>query len=279
MTPMSKNPVSAGVGPSRPRVYWLQHAEHEGLGCIGPWLEKMGYAVTCTRLFAGETLPPVQAFDWLMVMGGPMNIYQHAQYPWLEAEKRLINDALVINKKVLGICLGAQLIADVLGAKISKNKNTEIGFFDVYLTDNTYKYKIFIDFPINFPAFHWHGDTFAIPPGTENLIKSDACVNQAFVWRDRAIAIQFHLEVTLDDARRWLELEDLKPERYVQTATEILRDPARFELNNRLMIRLLERMAAINPPAAEPPMILRAGLSGGGEIAGGPPTARDKQHR
>lgn len=265
---MSKNPISAD-SPPHPRVHWLQHAEHEGLGCIGPWLEKKAYALTGTRLFAGETLPTAQDFDWLIVMGGPMNIYQHAQHPWLQAEKRLINDAIVNNKKILGICLGAQLIADALGAAVTKNGNAEIGFFEVYLNDDITKYWHFNGFPKRFPAFHWHGDTFATPNGCRNLIKSDGCVNQAFVWRDQAVAIQFHLEVTFEDARRWLELEDLKPERYVQTAAEILRDPARFKQNNRLMIRLLERMDALSPatPSGQGP-VLGAGVSACGEIAG-----------
>ncbi len=241
---MSRNRIAADPEKkSQPtRVHWLQHAEHEGLGCIGPWLKQKKYTVTCTRQFAGESLPSADAFDWLIVMGGPMNIYQHEQYPWLLPEKRLINDALVTNKKILGICLGAQLLADALNATVTSNKYAEIGFFDVYLDTNKYKSTIFDGFPRSFPAFHWHQDTFAIPDGSHNLIKSDACVNQSFVWRDRVAALQFHLEVTLADARIWLERENLEPAAYVQTPAEILRDPARFELNNRLMIQLLERM-------------------------------------
>ncbi len=227
------------------RVHWLQHAEHEELGCIGPWLKQRGHRVTHTRLYAGEPLPGTAEFDWLIVMGGPMNIYEHEPYPWLIPEKTLINDACVTKKKVLGICLGSQLLADVLGGRVSKNPSTEIGFFDIHLTNVERRSHVFNDFPQVFNAFHWHGDTFAVPPGTENLIKSDACVNQAFVWGDRVVGLQFHLEVTAADARRWLALEDLKPERYVQPAAEILRTPARFDLNNALMIRLLERMDAI----------------------------------
>lgn len=227
------------------RVHWLQHAEHEELGCIAPWLRQRGYPVTHTRLYAGDRLPSAAEFDWLIVMGGPMNIYEHERHPWLVPEKALINDACVSKKRVLGLCLGGQLIADALGGPVRKNEHSEIGFFDVYLTEDAAKYDVFSGIPNRFSAFHWHGDTFAIPPSCHNLIKSDACVNQAFAWGDRVLGLQFHLEVTEPDARRWLELEDLKPARYVQTAEQILREPARFAQNNALMVKLLENLDAI----------------------------------
>lgn len=226
------------------RVHWLQHAEHEGLGSIGPWLARQGHRVTGTRLHRGEALPPAGAVDWLIVMGGPMNIYQHERHPWLVAEKSFINDVCVKNKKILGVCLGAQLLADVLGARITKNAWTEIGWFDIILTKEGCKSSLLQDFPATFEAFHWHGDTFSLPEGTLNLMKSDACVNQAFAsgpW----VGLQFHLEVRAQDARRWLALEAPATERYVQSAAEILRNPARFRDNNRLMGKLLGRLAAL----------------------------------
>lgn len=228
------------------RIHWLQHAEHEELGCIGPWLKQRGHRVTRSRLYLAEPVPAAGDFDWLIVMGGPMNIYEHERYPWLVPEKALIRDACVTNKKILGICLGAQLVADALGARVSRNAHQEIGFFDVSLADEGGSYSLFADFPAVFPAFHWHGDTFSIPDGCQNLMKSDACVNQAFACGDRVVGIQFHLEVTRPDAARWLALEQLEPERYVQPAAEILRDSARFDANNALMLRLLERLEAVS---------------------------------
>jgi GMP synthase-like glutamine amidotransferase len=227
------------------RVHWLQHAEHEELGCIGPWLQQRGHRVNRTRLYLDEPLPVAGDFDWLIVMGGPMNIYEHERYPWLIPEKALIRDACVTNIKVLGVCLGAQLLADVLGGQVTRNQYQEIGFFDVCLTGKGRSSRLLGDFPEVFPAFHWHGDTFSMPPGCQNLIKSDACVNQAFVKDNRVLGIQFHLEVTRADAARWLALEDLKPARYVHPGEEILRDPLRFEMNNALMVRLLDRLEAI----------------------------------
>jgi GMP synthase-like glutamine amidotransferase len=224
------------------RVHWLQHAEHEELGCIRPWLEARGHRVRGTRLFDGDTTPATDDFDWLVVMGGPMNIYEHDRHPWLIAEKALIRDACVKKKKILGICLGAQLLADVLGGRVSQNRHQEIGWFDVVLTDDGAKSQWNEMFSKPFQAFHWHGDTFAIPKGSQNLLKSDACVNQAFAPAPNQLGLQFHLEITQADAQRWLENEQLQPDRYVQSNSEILRDPERFAMNTRLMHQVLERL-------------------------------------
>jgi len=227
------------------RVHFLQHAEHEGLGCIERWLRARGHRVSGTRLHRGEDLPDARDFDWLIVMGGPMNIYEHDRYPWLIAEKFLIRDACVMKKKVLGICLGSQLLADVLGGSVSQSEDQEIGWFDVFLSDDAIRSEYFKEFPETFQAFHWHGDTFRYPPGATPLMSSQACPNQAFSWGEgRVLGLQFHLEVELADARRWLEVDAPEPARFVQSAEEMLRDPKRFVENTRLMHLLLERMAA-----------------------------------
>lgn len=226
------------------RVHWLQHAEHEGLGCIEPWLRARGHRVSGTSLHRGEALPDATDFDWLIVMGGPMNIYEHDRHPWLIREKFLIRDACVMKRKVLGICLGSQLLADVLGGSVSENREPEIGWFDVMLNDEARKSRYFSDFPDRFAAFHWHGDTFKYPPGATPLMSSAACPNQAFTWGEgRAVGLQFHLEVEFDDARRWLSVDAPEPRRYVQDAAQMLSDPARFAENTRLMHLLLERMS------------------------------------
>ena len=226
------------------RVHWLQHAEHEGLGCIEPWLRARGHRLSGTRLQRGEELPDAGDFDWLIVMGGPMNLYEHDRHPWLIREKFLIRDACVKKKKVLGICLGSQLLADVLGGKVAENKQPEIGWFDVSLEDEAVKSPLFNGFPRTFEAFHWHSDAFSSPPGSTPLMSSAACPRQAFAAADgRVLGLQFHLEVELADARRWLEEDAPEPRPGVQGAAEILRDPARFAENTRLMTLLLERFA------------------------------------
>lgn len=223
------------------RVHWLQHADFEDLGCIAPWLARRGDTVSCTRLQRGETPPGADAFDWLIVMGGPMNIYEYAAHPWLKAEKALIREAIDGGKKLLGICLGSQLIADVLGGPVTRNAHNEIGWFDVALNEAGRRSKFFCAFPERFSAFHWHGDTFAIPPGASALMSSEACAHQAYEFDGRVCAIQYHFEVTAANAREWFEHERPSPARYVQTPEYILGELDRFAQNNRLMLRLLDR--------------------------------------
>lgn len=223
------------------RIHWLQHADHEDPGCITPWLAQRDAKVGKTCLPAGDTLPSVDAFDALIVMGGPMNIYEHAEHPWLAPEKRFIRAAIEAQRRVLGICLGSQLIADVLGAPVTRNPHPEIGWFDVRLNTQGQAHPLFADWPQTFEAFHWHGDTFAIPPGAQNLACSDACAHQAFVYGHHVLGLQFHLEVTAADARRWYQVNTPAPETYVQAPNRVLPRLDAFALNNRLMCRLLER--------------------------------------
>lgn len=226
------------------RVHWLQHADFEDLGCIAPWLAARGDTVTHTRLFAGEAPPSADTFDFLIVMGGPMNIYEYDAYPWLKAEKALIKQAIAANKLVLGICLGSQLIADVLGGVTTRNAHTEVGWFSVEMNAAAKQSKVFAGFPDRYTAFHWHGDTFAIAPGARNLASSEACAHQAYDYGDRVAAIQFHLEVTAANARDWFAHERPETARYVQTPENILADVRLFAQNNKLMIQLLENLTA-----------------------------------
>jgi GMP synthase-like glutamine amidotransferase len=222
-------------------VHWLQHADFEDLGVIGPWLARHGHAARGTRLYAGESPPAADAFDALVVMGGPMNIYQHAAHPWLAEEKRLIAAAVAGGRRVLGICLGAQLLADVLGGPVTRNPHSEIGWFDVGLTPDGAASPLFGRLPSSFTAFHWHGDTYALPPGAECLAASTVCAQQAFALGPRVLGLQFHLEVTRDNAAEWFRHERPAPGDYVQTPEFILAQPQRFEQNNRWMERILER--------------------------------------
>ncbi len=225
-------------------VHWLQHADFEDLGCIAPWLAARGDTVSHTRLYAGEKPPTADTFDFLIVMGGPMNIYEYDAHPWLKAEKALIKDAIAAGKIVLGICLGSQLIADVLGGPVTRNAETEVGWFPIQMNAAASQSRVFAGFPERYLAFHWHGDTFAIAPGARLLGSSEACPHQLYDHGDRVAGIQFHLEVTAANARDWFEHEQPATARYVQTPESILADLGRFAENNRLMIRLLENLTS-----------------------------------
>ncbi|MGH8530457.1 MAG: type 1 glutamine amidotransferase [Nevskiales bacterium] len=229
------------------RVHWLQHAEHEGLGSIEPWLMTRGHVITRTSFPRGESLPGPDEFDWLIVMGGPMNIYEEARYPWLKDEKRLIKAAIDAGKRVLGICLGSQLIADQLGGRVTRNTHTEIGWFPVRREAGAAQSALVADWPAELEVFHWHGDTFALPPGALHLASSAGCRNQGFQHGARVLGLQFHLEITPADITEWLRQPDngeLKPASFVQQPAALQADGGRFARLNQRMAEVMEKLAA-----------------------------------
>ena len=227
------------------RLHYLQHVPFENLAMIEGWAIDRGASITRTRLDLGEGLPDVDSFDWLVVMGGPMNIYEDALYPWLTAEKALIKAAIQAGKKALGVCLGAQLIADALGGKVYRNSQKEIGWFPVSLNDAGRADPLFGALPAHFPAFHWHGDTFSIPDGAVHVAYSDACSNQAFVYDNRVVAVQFHLETTHQSAERLIEncSDELVAAPFIQNVSTLRQGTdVHAEQANMLIRGLLDRM-------------------------------------
>jgi GMP synthase-like glutamine amidotransferase len=211
----------AAMTPLRIRVF--QHVPFEDIGSMDPWARGRGHRVERTRFHAGDAPPPADAYDWLIVMGGPMGARDEDRLPWMAGEKRAIEAALSAGKAVLGICLGAQLIADVLGAEVRRNRHPEIGWFPVTLSPDALRGPLADAFPPSFTAFHWHGDTFAIPAGAVPLGSSAACDNQGFLIGDRVLALQFHPEVTsagMEDLLRACGHE-LRPGPFVQDAAAI----------------------------------------------------------
>lgn len=178
------------------RLNALLHAPFEGVGSIALWAADRGHALAETHVYARETLPGPADFDMLVVMGGPMGVNDEAAHPWLTAEKKAIEAAVAADRPVLGICLGAQLVATVLGGAVTPNPVPEIGWFPVTLTAAGEAEPALAALPASFMAFHWHGDTFSVPPGAVRAAGSDACANQAFVFRHRVLGLQFHPETT-----------------------------------------------------------------------------------
>jgi len=177
------------------KIHYLQHVPFEDPGAILSWGMRNVHDFTCTRLFQKDPLPASHDYDLLLVMGGPMSVHDEREYQWLTAEKKFIHDAINADKKVIGICLGAQLIADVLGAGVQKNRVPEIGWFTVERTEFSGD-SPFTALPYSFMAFHWHGETFEIPNGAARLARSGFCENQAFLYQNNVLAVQFHLEST-----------------------------------------------------------------------------------
>lgn len=224
------------------RLHCFQHVDFEDLAAIAPWAQARGGRCTTTRLHAGDPLPDLDDIDWLVVMGGPMNIYEEERYPWLAAEKQFIHRAVATGKTVLGICLGAQLIADVLGAAVVRGPHPEIGWFPVVKDPEADRSAVGRALPNTFAAFHWHGDTFELPRGAVSLGSSEGCRYQGFVYTERVVALQFHLETTAASAIALIQHcgDEIGDGPYEQPAMEILSDSERFDALNTCLVSVLD---------------------------------------
>jgi len=214
-------------------IHYIQHVPYEGLGLIQAWAAENGHQLTATRFFDESwRLPDLDEIDALIVLGGPMSVFDEGQYSWLVEEKQFIKATIDEGKKLLGICLGAQLLANVLEAAVKPAPNKEIGWFPVTATEESkvlpWFYERFAEGPT---VFHWHADKFEIPYGAINLASSEANKNQAFAIEDRVLALQFHVETTFADVRVLLENSraDVVPGNFVQPEAMLLNDTALAE--------------------------------------------------
>ena len=225
-------------------IHYLQHVPFEGLGSIATWAEEGKHQVTATRLFHGETLPDPAAVDLLVVLGGPMSVHDQHLHPWLREEKRFLEEALRRSLPTLGICLGAQLLATVLGARVYGNRHKEIGWFPIETTEEAGGNRYFSTFPSSLPVFHWHGETFDLPAGAVHLARSAACEHQAFSFGEKVVALQFHLETTIEAAAALVANcgGDLQPAPYVQAAKAFLARRQDFAAINERMRSLLQTL-------------------------------------
>ena len=221
------------------KLHWLQHVPFEGLGYIEDWARLRGAELGCTRWFAGDTPPEPDTMDLLIVMGGPMGVHDHETYPWLADEKAFIRRTIASGRRVLGICLGAQLIADVLGAKVYTGPEKEIGWFPIRCTE---KARNLI--PDEITVFHWHGDTFTLPEGAVRIASSDACENQGFICDGRIAALQFHLETTADSMEAMIEHcgHELIDAPFIQRSEEIRRGAVHLSGIHAVLTHLLDRL-------------------------------------
>lgn len=235
------------------RAVILQHVAFEGPAALLPWLQEQGFDIEIVALYDAQPLPAVGTFDWLLILGGPMSAADHATYPWLAAEKTLIRDAVQHGCTVVGICLGAQLIATALGGLLVPGACREIGWFPVQPTIDCPPdiALLFRDMP---KVLHWHSDTFTLPDGACHLLASEACANQAFLIGDRVLGLQCHLE---SDAATVAGLcghcrDDLAPGEWVQSISELVAGAAQVEgLHERLnaLLALLPYRPADPQPA------------------------------
>lgn len=229
------------------RIHYFQHVPFEGLGSIEEWISSYGHTLTVTKFFESNSLPEISEIDWLIVMGGPMNVHDEKQFPWLAAEKKFIRQAVDAGKIVLGICLGSQLVSQALEAKVYQNKEKEIGWFDIELSPDAQSYNLFSDSGRRLKVFHWHGDTFDLPENAIRLASSEGCKNQAYIYKNKVLALQFHLEPTLNSLKQMIDngREELITGKYVQSEKEILGNKKLIEPDREILFTILDRLAEL----------------------------------
>lgn len=223
-------------------IHCLAHVPFEDAANIGRWAALRRFPLSYTHFFRDETLPPIEAFDMLAIMGGLMNVYEHDEYPWLVTEKEFIRKAIEADKKIVGVCLGAQLLADVLGGSVTANAHKEIGWHRVKLTPQAEQSKAFSTLPQDMLVFQWHGDTFSLPPGAIHLASNDVCQNQAFQVGDTVLGLQFHMEYSQESIEKMLKncAHELVRAPYIQTPEQIRAGYDNITRNTAWMYTLLD---------------------------------------
>ncbi len=225
-------------------ILCLQHVPFEGPAALADWAQWRGHSLHSHPCYEGGELPELTSFDALLVMGGPMNIYQTEEHPWLIAEKALIVAAIHANKYVIGICLGGQLIADALGAPVRKGPQPEIGWFPI---ERSAECPTWCVLPEKLRVMHWHGDRFDIPQGAVRIAGSEACPNQGFVYGERVLAWQCHLEATPESLSALVDAcsGELSEAPYVMSAEHLLSEPqATYRQMQTALYSILDRMTA-----------------------------------
>jgi GMP synthase-like glutamine amidotransferase len=233
------------------RIHCLQHVAFETPATIAEWAELAGHTMSYTYLFESKfSLPLLTDFDALLVMGGSMNIDEEEKFPWLKQEKTFIKHSIDAGKKIIGICLGAQLVATVLGSKVYKGKEKEIGFFPVAFSIDAQNNRLFEHFEQDYYLFHWHGDTFDLPEGAVVMASTTACKHQAYLINGTILGLQFHLEMNEGSVEQMLSHDDgeLKERgTYIQSIEEIRRGYTFLERNRKDMFVLLTKFFNSSP--------------------------------
>lgn len=188
----------------------LQHAGVEHAGIFREYLTEDGHTWVTIEMDQGDSLPALDGFDALWVLGGPMDVWEEDKHPWLKEEKLFINKAVEeIGLPYLGLCLGHQLLAEALGGEVGKSETPEIGVCDVFLTEQGADGVFFDGLDASFECLQWHSaEVTKLPAGAQVLATSPDCAVQAMKWGTRAISVQFHVELEDDTVANWAEIPE-----------------------------------------------------------------------
>lgn len=223
------------------KIHAILHASFETVGIIENWCEENGHSLNLTHSYADQVLPILGEFDFLIIMGGPQSPLQQNQYPYLTHAIQLIQESINAKKLILGFCLGAQLVAEALGAKTLKSPEKEVGIFPIMLTEEGKKDPLLQGFDESFNVIHWHNDMPSIPKEAVLLASSLGCPNQAFRYKSHVYGFQFHMEITQENAKKMCIHcpDDLTPSKFTQ-AQEIFLS-SNFHSINEKMKTILDR--------------------------------------
>ncbi|WP_190922022.1 type 1 glutamine amidotransferase [Hymenobacter armeniacus] len=232
------------------RWHCLQHMPDEGPGHAANWLAAHGHTLTCTKLFEpNPVFPALPDFDGLLLLGGAMSVHDEDRLPWMLEEKAFIRAALQVGKITLAICLGAQLVAEALGAEVKPNHAPEIGFWTVRFSAKSLAHPLLQGWPEKAAVLHWHLDTFTVPPGAMRVGMSAGCATQGFVWGDGVIGLQFHPEMTVAMVEQLMAFEgheQAEEQEFVQTAEQIRAKLKSVWKGRKLLESLLANLVALH---------------------------------
>lgn len=188
-------------------IHILQHGKSEivGPGTIQEWAKEKKHKINTTRVDLNEPYPELNEFDFLIILGGVQGAYEEEKHPWLKKEKNWIRYVIEQQKHVLGICLGAQLIAESMGGKAKKHSHKEVGWWPIKFVKQVNNHPLLKNIPDNKHFYQFHQDTFTLPSSGELLAYNHVCKNQAFSIGNRVLALQFHPEMTLENATSMIE--------------------------------------------------------------------------